>query len=116
MQETVGLRWDGLVAVVRITANSHAMASPFRPDEALQLVHEWLRLPGVIVLHSARGHATRFAALRRAASATGNLVTDGHPAVLAMEHDCELASNDTDFTHFPGLRLFNPLDRPQPRP
>ena len=115
-QETVGLPWAVLVAFVRITTNPRAMARPFTLDEAPQLAHEWLRLPSVVVLHPASGHETRFAALCRAASAAGNLVTDAHLAALAMEHNCEMASNDTDFARFPGLRWFNPLDTPQPRP
>jgi hypothetical protein len=30
-------------------------------------------------------------------------------AALAIEHGCELASCDTDFGKFPGLRWINPL-------
>ena len=39
----------------------------------------------------------------------GNLTTDAHLAALAIEHQCELHSNDTDFARFPGLRWRNPL-------
>jgi predicted nucleic acid-binding protein len=44
-----------------------------------------------------------------AADASGNLVTDAHLAALAIELGCELASCDTDFAIFPGLRWVNPL-------
>jgi predicted nucleic acid-binding protein len=39
----------------------------------------------------------------------GNLTTDAHLAALAIEHQCELHSNDNDFARFPGLRWRNPL-------
>jgi uncharacterized protein len=41
--------------------------------------------------------------------AAGNLVTDAHLAALALEHGCEFASTDSDFSRFPGLRWRNPL-------
>jgi hypothetical protein len=39
----------------------------------------------------------------------GRLTTDAHLAALAIEHQCELCSNDADFARFPGLRWRNPL-------
>ena len=44
-----------------------------------------------------------------AASVAGNLVTDAHIAALAIEHQAEVHSNDSDFARFPGLRWRNPL-------
>jgi predicted nucleic acid-binding protein len=40
---------------------------------------------------------------------TGNLVPDAQLAALAIEHGVEIASADTDFMRFPGLRWVNPL-------
>ena len=39
----------------------------------------------------------------------GNLVTDAHIVALAIEHQAEVHSNDSDFARFPGLRWRNPL-------
>jgi len=39
----------------------------------------------------------------------GDLTTDAHLAALAIEHQCELHSKDSDFARFPGLRWRNPL-------
>ena len=39
----------------------------------------------------------------------GNLTTDAHLAALAIEHDLEVCTTDTDFARFPGLRWKNPL-------
>ncbi len=65
--------------------------------------------------HTAGGAATGSERARdiaeacRGADATGNLGTDAHLAALAVEHGCELASTDTDFGKFSGLRWINPL-------
>lgn len=61
------------------------------------------------VLHPTTEHARHFAEQCRIANATGNLVSDAHLAALAVEHDCELASNDADFTKFPAVRWVNPM-------
>ena len=45
----------------------------------------------------------------RASGASGNLTTDVHLAALAIEHQAEVHSNNTDFSRFPGLRWTNPL-------
>ncbi len=44
-----------------------------------------------------------------AASVGADLVTDAHIAALAIEHQAELHSNDSDFNRFPSLRWHNPL-------
>lgn len=41
---------------------------------------------------------------------SGNLVPDAQLAALAIEHGVELASADSDFQRFPGLRWINPLE------
>ena len=45
----------------------------------------------------------------RQGSAAGRLTTDAHLAALAIEHQAELHSNDSDFCRFPGLRWRDPL-------
>jgi predicted nucleic acid-binding protein len=37
-------------------------------------------------------------------------MTDAHLAALAIEHGAVLCTNDRDFTRFPGLKSFNPLE------
>ncbi|MEO5770054.1 MAG: hypothetical protein ABIS92_16990 [Polyangia bacterium] len=48
--------------------------------------------------------------LFRATGVAGSLTTDTHLAALAIEHQAELHSNDSDFGRFPGLRWVNPLN------
>jgi toxin-antitoxin system PIN domain toxin len=107
--EEIGLPWAVLVGFVRIATNPRALTNPFTLDAALRQVGDWLALPGVRILHPTPSHERDFSEMCRASKATGNLVTDAHLAALAIEHDCELASNDADFGRFPGLRWVNPL-------
>ena len=55
---------------------------------------------------------TTLPGLRRGFSArAGNLTTDAQLAALAVEHQAELHSNDSDFARFDGLRWRNPFER-----
>lgn len=107
--ERIGLPWMVIVGFVRITTNPRAMKRPFTLPEALAQVDDWLALPGVVVVHPTGEHARHFAGQCLASGATGNLVSDAHLAALAIEHGCELASNDADYGRFPTLRWVNPL-------
>lgn len=107
--ESIGLPWIVLVGFVRVSTNPRLTDRPYTLDQALHQVHDWLALPNATIVHPGLEHARYFAEQCRAANATGNLVTDAHLAALAIEHDCELASNDTDFARFPHLRWINPL-------
>lgn len=40
----------------------------------------------------------------------GNLVTDAHLAALTMTHAARLATCDSDFRRFDGLRFISPLE------
>lgn len=39
-----------------------------------------------------------------------SLTTDAHLAALSLEHQARIASTDTDFARYKGVRWFNPLD------
>lgn len=103
------LSWFTLVAFVRIATNPKAFANPFPLGDALRIVKEWLALPGVRVISPGSDHALLFETACLSTNAVGNLITDAHLAALAIENGCEIASCDTDFAKFPGLRWLNPL-------
>ena len=107
--EAVALPWVVLMGFIRISTNPRIMSVPLTLDEAIGYVDEWLALSIVRVIGPTQVHQSVFARMLRAASATGNLVSDAHLATLATEHGCSLASTDNDFQRFPGLRWFNPL-------
>ena len=67
-----------------------------------------LAMPHVHVAHPSDAHFTRLRAELERIGAAGNLTSDAHLAVLAMERGYVLYSTDADFARFPGLRWINP--------
>jgi predicted nucleic acid-binding protein len=63
----------------------------------------------VLMLDPGPRHLQTIEGLFEATGVAANLTTDTHLAALAIEHQCELHSNDTDFARFPGLRWRDPL-------
>ena len=106
----VGLPWVSILGFVRIITRS-IMAKPLFPGEAIGVVRTWLAIPGVQILTPGEFHAEIFFRLIEQVGTAGNLTTDAHLAALAIEYRGELASTDTDFARFPGLRWFNPVAR-----
>jgi hypothetical protein len=109
--EPLGLCWPVLTAFVRIATNPRLHQRPLTLDEACERVQSWFDQPCVRLLHPTEQHWRFFQQVLRTGNATGNLVTDAHLAAVALEHNCELCSTDSDFARFPGLKWRNPLSR-----
>lgn len=107
--ERVGVPWLVAAGFVRLLTHPLVMSTPAAPDHAVDLMTEWFRSPSVSPLNPGTQHVTIFRNLLIAAGVGGNLVTDAHIAALAVEHQAEVHSNDSDFARFPGLRWRNPL-------
>jgi toxin-antitoxin system PIN domain toxin len=107
--EVIGLPWITLWAFVRLSTNPRVLANPKTPQEAFQIVREWLALPGVVVVQPGPRHAELIERLVIDNRAPGPLVTDAALAALAIEHGATLASTDRDFSRFPDLRWLNPI-------
>lgn len=106
--EPVGVPWAVSTGFVRIITNPRAVTAPLSPLDAVSRIRDWFLNPHVVPLNPGAGHLSHFQ--RYLASAGGsNLVPDAHIAALAMEHDAELHSHDSDFARFPGLSWRNPL-------
>jgi toxin-antitoxin system PIN domain toxin len=106
---SVGVSWLGIIAFVRIATNRRLHDAPLSLAQAFAAIRTVLSPANVEIVHPGPNHLRFFHEACLAAGAAGNLVTDAHLAALAMEHDCILASSDTDFGRFPGLRWVNPL-------
>jgi len=107
--ERVGVPWLVAAGFVRLLTHPSVMDAPAAPEHAVDLVAEWFRSPGVTPLNPGTQHIAVFRSMLTAAGVGGNLVTDTHIAALAVEHQAEVHSNDSDFARFPGLRWRNPL-------
>jgi uncharacterized protein len=109
--EPVALCWPVLTAFIRIGTNARLHKRPLTLKEAVERVQSWLAQPCVFIVTPAEEHWAIFQRMLRVGNATANLVADAHLAALAVEHNCTLASSDTDFARFRGLKWRNPIAR-----
>ena len=106
--EGVGLAWAAMLGFIRITTNRKVVARPLAVGEAMRFLESWLALPHVHIAQPSDAHFPRLRAELERLGTAGNLTTDAHLAVLAMERGYVLYSTDTDFARFRGLRWVNP--------
>ena len=107
--DPVGLAWTTVLAFLRISTNSRALAHPLSLKEAISIVSSWLGQPCVMLLEPGEKHWEILSSLLESAQVRGPLVMDAHLAALALEHGAVLASSDRDFSRFDRLRTLNPL-------
>jgi uncharacterized protein len=105
----VGLGGPALFGFIRLATSPHVFDRPLSVVEALARVEEWLSRPHVRFALPGPRHLEIAFGLLRELGAARNLSTDAQLAALAIEHQGELHSNDTDFGRFPRLRWVNPL-------
>src|SRR5215470_889246 len=106
--EGVGLAWAALFGFVRITTNHRVVARPLAVNDVMTRLDGWLALPHVHIVQPSDSHFARLRAELERLGTAGNLTTDAHLAVLAMERGYVLYTTDADFARFPGLRWVDP--------
>jgi toxin-antitoxin system PIN domain toxin len=106
--EGVGLAWAALLGFIHLTTNRKIVAAPLRVNEVMRRIESWLDLPHVHLVQPSDSHFVRLRTEFERLGTAGNLTTDAHLAVLAMERGYVLYSTDADFARFPGLRWTNP--------
>ncbi len=79
--------------------------------EATERISSWLRCGNVSLIEPSPGHWERLRQTLARLGMAGNLTTDAHLAILALEHNAEIHSSDQDFSRFAGLRWKNPIER-----
>lgn len=104
----IGLAWAALLGFVRIATNRKIVAEPLAVGDVMARIDSWLALPHVHLALPSESHFTRLRAVLERLGTAGNLTTDAHLAVLAMERGYVLYSTDTDFGRFTSLRWVNP--------
>jgi len=107
--EPVGLPWAVSCGFIRLMTHPSILVRPLDPSRAVAHVGSWLARPNVEVLDPGPRHLQLLDRLLADLGVAGNLTTDAHLAALAIEHQCELHSNDADFGRFSGLRWRDPL-------
>ena len=106
--EGIGLAWAVLLGFIRITTNRKIVARPLPVGHATARIQSWLDQPHVHVAQPSDGHFARLRSVLERLGSAGNLTTDAHLAVIAMERGYVLYTTDADFARFPGLRWVNP--------
>lgn len=112
-QEPIAIPWAVALGFIRLMTHRGVLVTPMPSSVAVAHVRSWFARPSVEHLEPGRQHLEILDRLLTASGAAGGLTTDAHLAALAIEHQCELHSNDTDFERFPGLRWRNPLRGPR---
>ena len=98
-----------LIAFIRIMTQKRIVPKPLAPKQAIALVREWLRFPNARLLLATPESFSNSLSAIEAVGVAGNLCTDAQIAGLAGLYRATIASVDTDFMRFPGLKVFNPL-------
>jgi len=84
----------------------------FDPPTPSALAAQFLRVvresPNAIVLAPGVRHWEIFVAMVEQLPSAGNLVSDAWIGALAIEHGCEVLSDDADFVRLPGVRWRRP--------
>ena len=83
--EGVGLAWATMLGFVRITTNRRVVARPLLVEDVMERLDAWLALPHVHIAQPSGSHFARLRAELERLGTAGNLTTDAHLAVLAME-------------------------------
>lgn len=107
----VALPWIVPSGFIRLVTHPRVLETPLAVEQAIAYVESWLDRPNVLVIEPGRSFPSHFFRFLKQLGTAGNLTTDACLAALAIEHQAELQSNDTDFHRFMGLRWSNPLDR-----
>ncbi|MBI2970153.1 MAG: type II toxin-antitoxin system VapC family toxin [Gammaproteobacteria bacterium] len=108
--EPIGLPWVTGLGFIRLMTHRAVLVTPLESRRAVEHVRSWFAQANVEVLDPGARHLEILERLFKALGTAGNLTTDAQLAALAIEHQCELCSNDADFARFPGLRWRNPLE------
>ena len=106
----VGLPWQTVAAFLRIVTNQRLPGERFTPQEAAEIVDQWIKQPNVRLLPPGDQHWVFLRQMMLDGQARGPVVTDAQLAALTMEYGGVLHTTDRDFARFPGLRLDNPLE------
>jgi toxin-antitoxin system PIN domain toxin len=107
--DRLGLPWESILGFVRIAANPRVSTPSVTVAQAWRAAKVWLDNPNVWTPGPTPRHREILQRLMDGVPMTHKLVSDAHLAAIAIGHNLTLASADTDFSKFPGLRYDNPL-------
>ncbi|MCC6453182.1 MAG: PIN domain-containing protein [Acidobacteria bacterium] len=102
--------WHTITGFLRIVTHPSILKDPAPLSEAVQRVSSWLERENVHLVSFEKRNWPLFAKTLVEGQATGKLVMDAHIAALALSCGANVASTDRDFSRFPGLKVFDPIN------
>jgi toxin-antitoxin system PIN domain toxin len=105
----VGLPWISISGFIRLMTHPRVLSHPLDVGQTVEHVRSWLAQEPVRILHPGARFEQILLEYLSVLGTAGNLTTDAQLAALAVEHQAELHSIDSDFHRFAGLRWINPL-------
>jgi uncharacterized protein len=109
--QEVGLTSVSVFGFLRLATNRRVFESPMSVDVAAKAIEAWFQCANARYLVAGPRHLEIALRLARSIGTAGNLTSDIQLAAYAIEYQGEIASNDADFTRFPGLSWSNPLTK-----
>jgi toxin-antitoxin system PIN domain toxin len=94
---------------LRIVTNPRIFKPATPMEIALAFCRQLLARPTAVLVQPGHRHFGIMAGIIERSGVRGAMVSDAYLAALAIEHDCDLVTTDSDFARFPGLRWRNPL-------
>ena len=98
-----------MIGFIRIMTQRRIVSRPLLPTQAIALVQSWLAIPNARLLLATPESFANSLALIDTVGVAGNLCTDAQIAGLAQLYRATVASVDTDFLRFTGLKVLNPF-------
>ena len=107
---TVALCWPVVYSFVRLTSSTRVFGrNALTVREAWVDISAYLAQPAVRIVAPGAGHAAIAGDLAGTPGLRSEDVPDVEIAALAIEHGLVLASHDSGFRRFTGLRVLDPL-------
>lgn len=97
-----------LSGALRVLTHPRVFDPPTPTAAAIAFVRVVRESPNALVLAPGPRHWTLFLRLIESLPVAGNLVSDAWIGALALEHGCEVLSDDADFARLPGVRWRRP--------
>ncbi len=107
-REAIAIPWISLLAFMRTSTHPSIYDRPLTVEQAMDVVDAWLSATAVVTAIPDDQHSRRLRELLAATGRGGNLVNDAHLAALAIQHRATIATFDSDFGRFPGVRWLSP--------
>ena len=107
--EHTGFCWETICGFIRLSTSAQVVTAPLTLSEAFMVVRVWLEAPNSILLGKTSRHLAVLETTASGADATGARFSDAVLAAIVIEHNAVLATLDSDFRRFDGLKWVNPL-------